>query len=148
MNQFFILVSPIIWTDTFTHGVTNNSTQISNWNAFVASLTSRNYTNVTIKGTFDTTGRTCTNPVVATALANALNTNTNYISPSTCNGDIWHNCATHGFGGEVWLNPPSSCSGGNCPTGYMIRPGIGSSGLGRRKHSNMWWVNTTDDLNF
>ncbi len=124
INQYFILIGSIIWTSTFTNGVSATSAQMTSWSTFTASLITRTYTKVTIKGTYDTTGKMCNDPVVVTALANALNTQTTYISPAACNGNVWHVCAR--YGGEFWLNPPSSCSGSNCPTGYIIRPNIGS----------------------
>ncbi|MEW6470419.1 MAG: T9SS type A sorting domain-containing protein [Bacteroidota bacterium] len=116
----------IIWSDSFTTGVPANSTQMAAWSAFTAQLTPRTYTKVIIKGTFDQAGKSCSDSTVVTALANALYTNTDYISPASCNGNVWHNCASHGYQGEVWLDPPSACSGANCPTGYIIRPNIGS----------------------
>ena len=66
--------------------------------------------------------------MIVTALANALYTNVNYISPTACNGNVWSSCAR--YAGEVWLNPPSLCNGSNCPTGYIIRPNIGNSNWG------------------
>ena len=101
---------------------------MNSWSTFVSSLTTRIYTKVTIKGTYDTTGQTCNDPVIVTALANALYSNSNYISPTACNGNVWSSCARSG--GEVWLNPPSLCNGSNCPTGYIIRPNITNSNWG------------------
>jgi hypothetical protein len=118
------------WTDTFTTNVTPTTTQMNAWSTFTASLSPRAYSKVIIKGTFDTAGQVCTDTAIVNALANSLFTNTDYIASSPCNGNIWHNCASHGYMGEVWLNPPSACSGANCPTGYIIRPKIGNSNWG------------------
>ena len=119
----------IIWTDTFNIGVPATAPQIANWNAFRALLVTHPYTKVIMKGTFDQTGQSCTDTSIVHSLATSLLNNTDYISPSACNGHVWHNCATHGYQGEVWLDPPSACSGANCPgpNGYIIRPGIGTS---------------------
>ncbi|MEW6470068.1 MAG: T9SS type A sorting domain-containing protein [Bacteroidota bacterium] len=122
--KFFSQTQQIIWTDTFINNLPASSTQTAAWTAFTASLVPQTYTKVTISGSFDPTGVSCTDTAVATALANALYTNTDYISPVSCSGYIWHNCATHGFLGQVWLNPPNACDGSNCPNGYIIRPAI------------------------
>lgn len=120
----------IIWTDTFVTLVPANPTQMANWNSFTAQLTPQPYTRVIMKGTYDTAGQICTDTNIVRALAQALNTNTDYIASTSCNGDIWHNCATHGYQGEVWLNPPNACNGANCPFGYIIRPNIGNYNWG------------------
>ena len=129
----------IIWTDTLTFNVPATTLQTSAWTAFTASLTPRTYTKVIMRGSFDQIGQSCTDSLVATALANSLYTNTDYISPSTCNGNVWHNCAAHNFLGEVWLNPPNACDGSNCPFGYIIRPGISLTNPG---NPNWGGVNT------
>ena len=77
----------IIWTDTLTFNVPATTLQTSAWTAFTASLTPRTYTKVIMRGSFDQIGQSCTDSLVATALANSLYTNTDYISPSTCNGN-------------------------------------------------------------
>lgn len=122
----------IIWTDSMITGQTATSTQMAGWSAFTALLTPRTYTKVIMKGTFDGVGRSCSDSTIVTALANSLNTNTDYISPTACNGHVWHNCASHGYQGEVWLDPPFSCSGANCPgpNDYLIRPNIGNYNWG------------------
>lgn len=122
----------IIWTDTFNQGITATGAQVANWNAFRALLITHPYTKVTMKGTFSVIGRSCTDTAIVHALATSLRNNTDYISPSACNGDVWHNCATHGYQGEVWLNPPTACDGSNCPgpNGFLIRPGIGNYNWG------------------
>ena len=115
----------IMWTDSFTTGVPATAGQTATWNSFRAQLLSTYpYTKMTISGTFDSIGQVCTDTAIIMAYANALRNYTNYTSPLT-NGNVWSLCAR--YDGEVWLNPPSQCSGANCPTGYIIRPGIGAS---------------------
>lgn len=118
-------------TISFSQQHTNGSTatsQCAAYNSFKQQLTSNLcYQSVTIKGTFDTVGVTCNNPTVVTAFANGLNTVTGVYLP--CNGNMWHICPR--YQGEVWLNPPDSCSGSNCPNpGYIIRPCITNSNWG------------------
>ncbi len=120
----------IMWTDTFINGQATSAASKTAWNNFRAQLVPTNtYCSMTIKGTFDTVGVTCTDPAVVAAYANALNTLASYTSP-TCGGNVWSLCGTR-YNGEVWLNPPSQCSGANCPNpGYLIRPGITNSNWG------------------
>ncbi len=121
-------VYTVMWTDSFRNGTAPNAQEIANWNAFRASLTSNLcYDSMRITGTFDQAGQVCRNATITAAFANALNTGSTYISPST-NGNVWHLCWR--YDGEVWLNPPSSCSGSNCPSGYIIRPGIANINWG------------------
>ena len=118
----------IMWTDTFSTGITPTPTQGTTWDNFRAQLLSTlPYTKMTISGTFDTTGQVCTDPTIILAFANALRTGSSYISPLT-NGNVWSYCAPGRD--EVWLNPPSLCSGNNCPIGYIIRPNQGNSNYG------------------
>jgi hypothetical protein len=118
----------IMYSDSFLQGQTAAPQKCTDWNTFKSQLTPKCYTKVTIKGTYDNVGKFTTDPVIIAAFANALNTNTTYISPTT-NGNVWHFCnssSTH-----VWINPVSSCSGSNCPNpGYIIRPCIGNSNWG------------------
>lgn len=117
----------IVYSDTFTTGQGSSGSQCTNWNAFRAQLSPRCYVSMTIKGTFDPVGRTCTDPVIVNAFAAAVNAASSYTSPVACGGDIWSIC--NRYSGEVWLNPPSQCSGANCPgpNAYIIRPCIGGS---------------------
>lgn len=37
----------------------------------------------------------------------------------TCDGNTWSLCNRDD--GEFWINPPATCSGANCPDGYLLR---------------------------
>jgi len=81
-----------------------------------------------MSGTFDTTGITCSDPTATQQIADALRTNTSALV--SCDGHQWSYC-NWGSYGELWIDPPSLCSGANCPNpGYMIRPCIGNSNWG------------------
>lgn len=125
----------IVYRDTFKNGVAPTTAQINRWDAFRAKLLSNlSYTGMTIRGSYDQTGKKCTDPTITKDMANALRTYTTYISGTT-GGNVWSTC--NRYLGEVWINPPSSCSGSNCPSpGYIIRPGIGTG------NSNWGGVNT------
>jgi hypothetical protein len=122
LSSVIVKSQTIMWTDTFINGVASNAAQVTTWDNFRAQLdTNLCFTKMTIKGTYDTVGQVCTDPTIIKAYANALKNFVSYTSPLT-NGNVWSLCAR--YSGEVWLNPPSQCSGSNCPTGYIIRPGI------------------------
>jgi PKD repeat protein len=125
----------IVWRDTFRQFVPATAAQITKWNNFRASLVSTNtYIGMTISGTNNTTGLSHSDRTVATDFATALRNLTNYTSPSV-NGNVWTLC--NRYQGEVWVNPPATCSGSNCPNpGYIIRPGIGTG------NSNWGGINT------
>lgn len=125
----------VVYRDTFKNGVPPTTAQINRWSAFCAKLTSTlNYTGMTIRGSYDLTGKKCTDATITKDFATALRTYSTYIS-STTGGNVWSTCAR--YLGEVWINPPSSCNGSNCPSpGYIIRPGIGTS------NSNWGGINT------
>jgi hypothetical protein len=137
----------IVWRDTFRNSVNPTAAQITRWNNFRASLVSTNtYLGMKISGTNNTTGLSHSDATVAKDFAAALRTVTTYTSPSV-NGNVWTLC--NRYSGEVWINPPATCSGSNCPSpGYIIRPGIGNLNWGGinckkargNKRSNYCWV--------
>ena len=115
----------VTWTDSFLRGVPATAQQVQGWNDWRASLQPGSYAAVIIRGTFDLVGKKCTDPTVVNDFARAIKDNTTYISNSQCGGAIWSIC--NRYIGEIWLDPPTSCSGANCPSpGYIIRPGIGT----------------------
>jgi hypothetical protein len=116
------------YSEYFTNGLTP-TTQCTNWTAYRAGLATSGYTTLTISGTYDTTGITCSDPTAVQAIANAMRTNTT--GTWSCAGHQWHYCNRGGTYNELWLDPPSSCSGSNCPSpGYLVRPCIGNYNWG------------------
>jgi len=109
-----------IWTQSFTNGDGNTTTQCNSWNAFVSSLTNC-YTQLTITGTFDGVGISCTDPTIVGNIVNALQTNTYY--EANWAGRLWKiNC--NGGLEKIWADP-AICSGSDCPSpSYIIRPCI------------------------
>jgi len=128
--------SPITvsYNQNFTGGVSSgpSSPQGIAWGNFIASLSNLYvYSGFTVSGTYNTTGYTCTNPVVAQAIANALNTQTDY--SGTSDGHTWGVrsgagvCVSGGgFGVEFYVDG-SSCS---CGSLASIRPWINNSNWG------------------
>jgi len=115
----------------FSYLFTNNVTPPvphPGWQAFLTALQPGQYIKMTLSGTYDMTGITCTDPVIVNAYANALKNHLDYTSAST-GGHVWSLC--NRYGGEVWLDPPAQCSGSNCPSpAYIIRAEIGNLNWG------------------
>jgi len=123
----------VTFSETHTGGSASTA-QCAAWNTFQSQLNPGNYLKMTIKGTYDQTGLVCTDRVVVNAMATAIKNASTYISPLT-NGHVWSVC--NRYQGEVWIDPPASCSPSNCPSpGYILRPCIGGT------HSNWGGVNT------
>jgi hypothetical protein len=116
------------WSDSFTARTTPTTTQCSDWETWRLGLDATGCASITISGTFDTTGATCSDPTVVAAIATALRTSTTGMW--SCGGRQWHYC-DRGSWEELWLDPGTSCNGSNCPNpGYLIRPCIGNSNWG------------------
>jgi hypothetical protein len=116
--------------DTYSEDFVNGSaspTQCTSWNSWRAGLATSGYSSVTMSGTFDTTGITCSDPTMAQAIADAIRTGAR--GTWTCDGHDWSLCDR--YSGELWIDPPLECSGSNCPNpGYLVRPCIGNANWG------------------
>ena len=120
VQQASDLVSSIIYSQSFTNGVTSPS-QCTAWNTFRASLTGT-YSSIKMKGTYNTAGIECTG-AIANTIAQALRNGTT--GSWSCGGYTWY-IGSCGPGIELAINQ-SICS---CPTGYSIRPCIGNTNWG------------------
>lgn len=121
----------IIYTDTFVSGTTYSAgtRQADDWNTYRSSLDTSTQTllKVTIKGTFDQTGRTCTDRFAVRKIAQALRN----ASASTglfninCNGTEWA-IGWCGAGADLTVGGSSTASPNfgmcYCNNGYSIRP--------------------------
>jgi hypothetical protein len=110
--------SSIVYTDSFTNGVIA-TTQCTDWTTFRGKLTGT-YTSITMKGSNDTTGRTCTG-ADANTLCQALHTNT-LVGATSCGGYTWEVSTSCGS-----ASPELSADGSMCTcetTGYDVRPCI------------------------
>ena len=108
------------YSETFTWdvGYTPGSSQWDNWDTFRDALIGAD--SISISGSLQPTGRSCTNPALATQIANGLNTRTDF--SIVCDGHTWRS-ATCGVGKELTVGSGSSCQ---CNSDYTIRPQIGS----------------------
>jgi hypothetical protein len=132
-----------VYTDNFVNNVTP-TTACTHWQQYTAGL-ANSYTQIKMNGTFDNVGIVCNNAVVATNIALALKNNTAYTA--MCNGHTWSNC--NRYSGELWIDPPSQCSGNNCPNpGYLMRPCIGNSNWGGVNTATCGGASQTQTLTF
>lgn len=124
----------IIWEDDFTNNVTTGVDEHALWDTLVTELgTATTLNNVTMSGTFDTTGITCTDPTATQQIADLITSHTT--GTVACDGHDWHYCVRVDETFDFWLDPPSSCSGSNCPDpGYIIRP--------KQQNSNWGGINS------
>jgi hypothetical protein len=116
----------ITYSESFISGQTydSSSEQWINWSDFIGQLSPRTYASVTIKGSNEAVGVSVTDATVATAIANALFTNTP--GTWTSGGHVW-NVGSCGSGIEISAGTTSTCS---CQSGYTVRPQIGNSNWG------------------
>jgi cysteine-rich repeat protein len=103
----------ITYSHAFTNGVTPSAAECTEWNSFRTSLRD-NHTSVSISGTFDGVGRTCTG-AAATQICDALRTSTTF--SILCNGHTWFvdDCS----GWELTADD-NACFCGD--PGYNVRP--------------------------
>jgi len=93
------------------------TTQCDSWNTFLGELTNSSYSSVTISGTFDPFGVTCSDPVAATQICQGMH-NGGFVSVF-CSGRIWN---VGSCGGATELSADgNTCA---CDTGYIARPCI------------------------
>ena len=111
------------YQENFTNGQAATA-QCDVWKDWIPTL-EQNYTKVVFSSSEDPLGVVCEDPTIVNALAKAIKDKTNF--NETCNGRQWTLCGTR-YEGELWIDPPSLCSGSNCPNpGWIIRPCIGGS---------------------
>jgi hypothetical protein len=124
----------ITYSQAIPSGVlSTGSTQCVAWHTFLANLTGT-YTSITLKGSNDLVGRTCTG-AVANQLCQSLHSAAvnpsapTYVTSVACNGHNWTtgNCAVSGK--EISLDiDVASCQ---CSSpGYVARPCIGNENWG------------------
>jgi hypothetical protein len=115
--------TPVTYSVALTGGVTPSQTQCDSWNAFRAQLI-QTYSSVTLKGTNDMTGASCTGPAADTICQAIAGGGPIVVA---CNGRGW---AVDTCGGGIEL----SASTGNCQcdnaAGYTLRPCVGSPDWG------------------
>ena len=117
----------MVFDEQFIQGQTPSAAVGQAWDNFLASLT-ETYTQVTISGSEDLTGVTCSDPVAVNQLAIALNSNA--AVSVECNSRTW-NTGSCGDSLELNSNPAGDATVCDCANpGYVVRPTIGSEHWG------------------
>ena len=122
----------ITYNEAFTQNQTP-TTQCTAWGVFRSQLLGTHcYSGFTIRGSQNMTGITCTDPIVATAVANALRTSVAY--SGTSNGHSWGvtpGCGSGCGGGVVTLHVNATfCSCASATNTYIVRPEIANQNWG------------------
>ena len=114
------------YSESFTSGsLPSTSSQCTNWNTWRASLPSSGLTDLTMSGSADPTGVSCTHAPTVQAMADAMRTET--AGSWTCDGLSWEvgDCGT-----ASWTLSASGYYCG-CPSpGYIARPCISNPNWG------------------
>ncbi len=131
------IVIEVSYSENFTAGtLSSSSSQCTSWKDFTASLT-ENYSSITIRGSLDPDGVTCTG-ASANTLCQALRSGQNSAILS-CDGMSWIANGTYAGGELTSSSVPTNT--GSCPTSgtYTVRPCINNKnwgGIGRTCGSN------------
>lgn len=117
-----ILAQTTTYDESFTSGVGNGpgSTQWDNWITFRSGAPASGIESVTVNGSLDSTGRTCSTPASAQTIMDNLRTGAT--ATVSCGGNNW-NTGTCGSGTE--LNVGSVTGVCACSANYTVRPTIG-----------------------
>ncbi|MBW8050634.1 MAG: T9SS type A sorting domain-containing protein [Cytophagales bacterium] len=135
----YAFAQAIIYSESFTGGTIYcpGNPQYDNWVTFRSQLDTlvNNFTSVTIRGSLDTVGITCSDPATVKQMAAALMNGS--IGSWTCGGNTWgvgvtgcgSGCSIAADRIEFYAGPgaPSACS---CTAPYSVRPCIGNSNWG------------------
>lgn len=105
------------YTEFFTSGEISFA-QCDTWRTFLPGIPDSGFTRVRYFGSADPVGVTCSDPLQMAAIADGMRAASSF--SVTCDGRIWSMCARND--GEFGIDPPATCSGANCPNGYLLRP--------------------------
>ncbi|NQW42537.1 MAG: T9SS type A sorting domain-containing protein [Bacteroidetes bacterium] len=133
--QIGIAQQKVTYSDTFDYSTSycSGDSQFDNWGSFRSSLDTTNdrFMSITIKGTYDMVGKTCTDKYATRQIADALYNGTNTVI--ACDGLNWqigncydYNCGSYSEAIELTLNQ-YTC---NCGISYSIRPCVSSPNWG------------------
>lgn len=128
----------------YSKGYCPGDPQYDNWVGLITSLdtTSDKFLKITMKGTYDMVGKSCTDKYAVRQIADALYNG--YDATISCDGNTWsvgtgcsdYNCGNTSDYIELTLNQ-YTC---NCGTSYTIRPGITSPNWGGvNTETCQWW---------
>ncbi|MCH8211133.1 MAG: hypothetical protein IIB99_07140 [Planctomycetes bacterium] len=124
----------LVYSHEFVNGVTYcpGDPQYDDWLSYRASIPTSGVMSITVSGSQDPTGRTCSDAFKAQLIAGAMRTQTPFTTE--CGGFTW---TVGGFNCQLGCALPDnglllSADGDfcNCNTTYTIRPGIGNENWG------------------
>ncbi len=123
-----------VYSNQFVGGTTycSGDPQFDDWLSFRAGLPAGGVFSITVSGSQDPTGITCSDPAAAQQLANAMRDSVT--TSVSCAGNTWEinaglcltGCATSENALEISVNS-GNCG---CSGPYSVRPGIGNSNWG------------------
>jgi len=109
-----------IFSDSFTQGETSVD-QCTHWDAFRASIGTGPFSSITLRGSQDMIGQTCTGPDAQT-LCDALRDGSSF--STICDGTPWN---VGSCGGIEVSTTSSTCI---CQVGFAVRPCVGNDNWG------------------
>ena len=123
----------LVYSHEFVEGVTYcpGDPQYDDWLSFRASIPTSGVTSITLSGSQDPTGRTCSDPVVAQQIADAMRNQTTLTVD--CGGFTWRVGIACQEGCGLPDNDLVLSVGGpicSCGSTYVLRPGIGNRNWG------------------
>jgi PKD repeat protein len=133
-------------------GYCDGDPQYDNWVSFRAGLdtSSLRFMKITMRGTYDMTGKSCTDKYAVRQICDALYNG--YDATINCNGVNWtvgtgcsdYNCGNYSDYIELTLNQ-YTC---NCGPSYTIRPGMTSPNWGgiNTETCQWWYQNANQDM--
>ena len=112
----------VTWSESYQQWTAPTAEQRQNWTAFLASLSGKKFASVTLSGSFDGIGKTLSDPVAATQLADLLATGTPGVVRA--NGQAWvvTNCDTGNGVLAVALSVDGNETACACSDTYALRP--------------------------
>jgi len=136
----------------YNYGYCPGDPQYDNWVGLITTLdtTVDKYLKITMRGTYDMTGKSCTDKYAVRQIADALYNGYDVSVP--CDGAVWsvgtgcsdYNCGNYSDYIELTINQ-YTC---NCGTSYTIRPGITSPNWGgmNTETCQWWYQNANQDM--
>jgi PKD repeat protein len=136
----------------YNNGYCPGDPQYDNWVGLITSLdtTADKYLKITMRGTYDMVGKSCTDKYAVRQIADALYNG--YDASISCDGMVWtvgtgcsdYNCGNSADYIELTLNQ-YTC---NCGTSYTIRPGMTSPNWGgiNTETCQWWYQNANQDM--
>lgn len=119
------MAQTVTYSESFTNalGYSAGTTQWDNWTTFRAGAPTSDIQSITISGSLDATGRTCSDPALSQQIMDNFRTSGGTLASVSCGGFFW-NSGTCGTGIE--LNVGSAAEACTASSTYALRPQIGS----------------------